>query len=343
MEEVKQGDSAPKSEAPKEAPTPPSDAKETVKKPRPRPLAERTREDIYDRYDAKFEAPKDSSVPSPVKEESKPAQDLKQDAESGQHPVEDVDDSEKPTSVKKGKEDASVVADQKTVPLQALHEARDRFKKLNLEYREYKNSQAKEIDELKVQLSQLQSKLSEPSTTATESDLSDDHEVIKRLQREITELKTVSKQTVSNQAKESAQQAQQEQQKKITSVTKELTKEGYPGFDKAILQTGTILNELVTSGEITESESFEPSMWKQVYKDRVYNDFKAVFVEKAKDEVMESKVAKKKKAALVSDPGKAPEKPEEEDKKPMTLDEFNRQAMVERQELHKKKFYKRHV
>ena len=305
-------------------------------------VAGRTREDIYDRFDAQS-APKaeGSSDASSVTEESNSDKDLKKESDSVHTSDKVIKDTEKPTSVKKGEEPKDVSGEHKMVPLQALHESRERFKKLNLEYREYKNTQTKEFQSLKDQLNKLQDTLKSPASS-TENDLVDEEsETVKQLRREILVMKQTQQEGTKNNDQEAALKAQQEQQKKIQTVSDDLAKEGYKGFDFALLKTGAKLQELVNVGELTEKESTEPEMWKKVYKEHIYPEVKSLFVEQDKSETMEKKKERKAKAQLVSDPGKAPDKPEEEEKTPQTFDGFVKSQVKERMEDQRKKFYKR--
>ena len=334
---------APPADAKPEVKSEVSDAKDTeVKQPvkSGNSLADRTRADIYERFDA--QTTKGESDTSSEKEESATDSDLKQESDSAQLSDKEVENTEKPTSVKKGRGPKADADDQKMVPLQALHESRERFKKLNLEYRDFKASavsQEKEINELKAQLAQLSDKLRNDSSVTSENDLSEETDVEKHLRREISDLKKRFQVDESEKAKEAALKAQQDQQKKIETVTHDLTKEGFPGFDIAVLKTGVKLQELVTSGELTESESLDPDVWKKVYKEHIYPNIKTVFGEREKEEIMAGKKEAKKKASLVADPGKAPEKKEKKEEEITSYDQFVKMQMKERMDDHKKKFY----
>lgn len=306
------------------------------------PLAVRTREDIYKRFDAKFEPKKEQqSGSSSVKEESNSDIDLKEASDSDQHTEKVLEIPEKPTSVKKGKVEPS--EEMKTVPLQALHESRDRFKKLNLEYRDYKSNQDKEIIDLKSEIQKLHDmvKKSESLEDTTLGDISDDDPEKSAMKREIQELKKRYQQEDTQKAQQAQIEVQRKEQEKITAVSNELTTEGYPGFDIALLKTGAKLQELVKTGELTESEAVDTAVWKKVYKEHIFSDVKSIFNEQAKDELMEKKKAAKRKAKLVADPGKAPEQKSEEDAEPITYDSFVKQTLKERMDDQKKKFYKR--
>jgi len=305
-------------------------------------LGVRAREDIYNRFDKQSKSKEDEkSDTSSEKEESKTEKDLKENSGTEQHSDNVSEDTEKSTSVKKGKEPKVDSDDQKKVPLQALHEARERFRKLNLEYRDYKDNQEKEIKDLKVQLQKLQEALKSGSTTTENDFAEEENEKVTSLRRELAEMKKKYEVDESEKAKEVALKAQQELQKKVEKVTKELAEEGYPGFDIAILRTDIKLREMANSGDITESEMADPNVWKKVYKEHVYSEAKKVFSEQDKQETMDRKKEAKKKANLIVDPGKAPEKPKKEDETPISYDEFVKQGVAERMDDFKKKFYKR--
>lgn len=342
MEEVKQEGEA--GAAPEVKDTKPAESQDFKK-----PVSERAREDIYSRFDAKFAAPKEeakSTDTSSEKEESSAEADLKESSDTDSHSEKISDDSEKSTSVKKGKEPKVDTGDQKMVPLQALHESRERFKKLNLEYREFKTSketQDKEIQELKDQLAKLQTKLNQ-SAAMEESNLSEGTDNEKdALRREIADLKRKYDVDQSEKAKQAAQQAQQELLGKIQKVSDELATEGFKGFYSTIYTTEAKLRELAMSGDLTEQEIQDPTVWKKVYKEYVYPDLKSSFLEERKEEILESKKEAKKKASLVSNPGKAPEKPEEEENEAPSFNDFVRNQVEEMKKSHRQKTYKRRV
>jgi len=302
-------------------------------------LGNRTRNDIYDRFDNKF---KDSDSSSD-QEESNAGTDSKQDPDSGEHPEIVLDTPEKPTSVKKRKvkKEASQ-EEQKTVPLQALHESRERFKTLNLASREYKSQTDDKIKALELQLQNLTTKLTESRTekdSLGDIDVSDVDPEKAALKKRLAELEGKFKSTDQEKAIQAQLEAQKVQQQKIQTVSKELTEEGYPGFDVALLKTGTKLQELVKSGEITESESADAEMWKKIYKEQIYSEVRTIFNEQAKEDTMEKKRQAKKKANLISSPGKAPEKQEETPTEDLSYSDFVKQGVKDRLQANKRKFY----
>ncbi len=321
-----------------------SDAKDTEQKAlMGNPIGQKSRDDIYSRFEKQFEPSSDTSS---AKEESNTDSDLKQESDSDTHSekVEVPTEKQPPKRKRKAPKVDLAETDQKTVPLQALHESRDRFKKLNLEYREYRDSQAKEIKDLKVQLQQLQNKLSTPTKqedlTGVEDLSNVDHEK-EDLKQRLLAMEQLLKQGDQKKAQETALEAQRKQQEKIQQVSEELAEEGYRGFDIALLKTGAKLQELVQSGELSESESTDPEMWKKVYKEHIFDEVKQVFNEQVREEIMESKKKAKKSAQLISSPGKAPEVPEKEEEEPMTYDDFVKQGVKDRMDTYKKRFYNR--
>lgn len=307
-------------------------------------LAVRTRADIYGRFDKQFMAP--SSEPlsdtSSVKEESATEPDSTESSDTDSHSENVVQDSEKSTSVKKGKDTPTDTGDHKLVPLQALHESRDRFKKLNLEYREYKESQEKELKELKDQLAKLSDKL-KSNSAPLDDELGDSDEEKQALRREIMELKRKYESDQSQKVQEQARKAQEELLTKISKTAQELAEEGYRGFDMTVYQTEAKLRELLTSGELTENEVQDPSTWKRVYKEHVFPSLKGIFEEAKKKEILTHKKEAKKKANLVSDPGKAPEKEEKSDDSPISYNDFIKSQVDEMKKAHQQRMYKRRV
>jgi hypothetical protein len=309
-------------------------------------LANRTRDDIYSRFEKKATESVDKEKqpdPSSEIEESNTDKDLK-DPSDTEPTSSDKIVSEKPTSVKKGKGPKSGQPDSegiKTVPLQALHEARDRFKRLNLEYRDYKTKEDTRMKELEAQVAQLTTKLNAKPSTPTEDDFAEEDAEKVELKRQIAQLQKKDAGDIQKQQQEAAAKVQQDQQKKIKKVSEELAQEGYPGFDIALLKVGSRLQELINDGEITDTESADPSMWKKIYKDDVYNDVQSIFTKREKEEVMKTKTERKKKADLVGSPGKAPERIEESEKEAPSYDQFVKEGVKDRLDTTRKRFYQR--
>jgi len=307
---------------------PEGDSKPIVKAPPPdglslgNQIANKQREAIYDKFDKQSLA-NDKSAPPAVKEESEPDKDSKEKSESAINPdkVEELE-PEKSTSVSKGKEKSLDDGGLKTVPLQALQESRERFKRINLEYRQYKETQEKELFSLKEEVNKLSKLLKEPKQNSTNDDLSEVDEEKSQLRRQLDEHQAKLRVSEDQKKAEAAQEAQKTYHQKIEKVTKELTEEGYPGFDFAIVKTGQLLRKMLTDGEITQTEENDESMWKKVFKEQIYEEMQSVLTKQDKSDMMAAKKEAKKKANLIADPGKAPEVIEEVDDKPMTYDQF---------------------
>jgi len=313
------------------------------------PTGKRVREDIYDRFDTdKAQELGQSSDSSSETEESKDGQDLKPEPPSPETSSETEVNPEKLPSVKKRKGKIDTAVSEKTVPLQALHESRDRFKKLNLEHRDYKTSTEQKMKELSEQVASLSAKLSTTSRSSeADLDLNEADDASNRervLANKLRAMELKQEEFESEKKRQAAQEVQATSQKRIDKVDSELAEEGFNGFKVAgLLKTERRLLELVKAGDITDTESVDPNMWKKVYKEDVYPEIREIFVATEKAKLSGEKTNRKRAANLVDYPG-AKEKVDLEDSeedKPLSFDDFNKQQVNEIMKDKRRRLYDR--
>lgn len=219
----------------------------------------------------------------------------------------------------------------KLVPLDALHQSREKFKKLNLEHREYKTNTEKKLAELESLVKNLHSK-NEDSDTG-----SNDNEEVISLRKKVMEmeerLKTAPKSSEEDQYKKSLE----ETRKWINDSDKSLDEEGFPGFKIGYPILAQAMKDAFDNGELTEADLYDKAQWIGKYKE-IFPEVRVKFDKVYRTEVENKKKEAKKKAGMVSNPGKAPEKPKkkEGDDLPKTHDEWVKQSLQEHQDNYRK-------
>jgi hypothetical protein len=298
------------------------------------PLADRARADLYNRFDKQLAQPTDTST---VKEESKSGEDLKEEPENDESSIEPEEKPEKKISVKKSKESKE---DVKQVPLAALHESRDRFRKLNLDHRDYVSKTEKQITDLQDQLKELNAKLQIPATKESDFTEASDAESLefKKLRQEIAQLKLQTNESQVIKQQEAVKQQEAQKIKQIQEVSKKLSKEGYPGFDIALLKVGEKLNELVQIGDLTEAETRDPEVWSKTWKG-MYQEIKDAFIQKEKEKQFSKKLERKKAANLVDYPGQRPEVEgvSEDEDEDISYDDYVKKSLASAKKQYKDK------
>lgn len=194
---------------------------------------------------------------------------------------------------------------EKFVPLEALHEEREKRKQEKL---------AREALEEKLRL--LESKLSAPKE---EEEFLDETEVLKRRVAMLEEQDKQRKQLEElNQVK-----AQQQSLKNIVkTVDKELADEGYPGFEYCTSRVTEELQRMVEEDE-NNTAFLNPTGWKHVFKEKIFPNLRDSIAKTIKNTEMTDKIELKKGAGLASHGSPAKPKGEEKVKTPEELaDEY---------------------
>ena len=182
---------------------------------------------------------------------------------------------------------------ERTVPLAALHEARD------------------EIKELKRRLSDVEHKEPSPETDAFNGNAEYEYVTKKDFQSMQQKLDVIEREKV-----------QQKMQNNISLANESLSQEGFFGFkDYGITIVGKILNELYLEDPTYAMAHDNPEGWMKIWREE-YPKFKKAFVEKDVQRVMQEKIERKQNAQMIANPGlKTEDNVQPETTKPLTREE----------------------
>ncbi len=194
--------------------------------------------------------------------------------------------------------------DEKTVPLGALHEEREKRKALGVELEEVKS-------QLHVVLQDLRG-LTEGKKGEETAAESEELNLVEILEKRIATLEAGHRKTDSDIRADKQAKKDQELDNDIAKVDQELEGEGFPGFLFMRESVTKKLNELIREDPQSRRVFDNPEGWKKVYKETVFPLLNAKFAKKDKSELFEKKKDLKLNANL-GGPGKKPEKVKEED------------------------------
>jgi hypothetical protein len=200
------------------------------------------------------------------------------------------------------KEEAdSVSKEDKTVPYGALKEEREKRKAIQ-----------KDLDEAQKRLQQVLNDFQSYVQNGNKPDevveviedydkeLLESKRTIKALQAEVEALK-------GNFKSEQTIKAQNELQTRISSVSDELVKEGFPGFVQFIGHVQSELSKIASDDMETAKSLDNPDGWKKIYKEKVFPTLSTIFTKKESDDRTSRKVAAKQEVqGAVLTPGQAP-------------------------------------
>lgn len=204
--------------------------------------------------------------------------------------------------------------DDRKVPLEALHESREKLK-----------AKEKELNDLKEQnqvlLKDLRELMTKPSAASEEPPVVTDYDKkLFELEKELKELREKDKQretqTAEEKQKQAIQQAQQEFKQTVDSLDKSLEAEGFAGLKKFLpLVTAELFRIAETEGKEVATKMDNPEGWKQIFKDIVHPEITGFGKIKSADEKVKEKEALKEGASLLMPAGNppAPPAPKEDD------------------------------
>lgn len=220
----------------------------------------------------------------------------------------------------------------KLVPLDALHQSREKFKKLNLEHREYKQNTEKKLVELESLVKSLQSKKEDGF-----EDTTSENEKVVALENKIKTLESKLQKPNESSEEEQYKKSAEETRKWIDASDKSLDEAGFPGFKIGYPILAQAMKDAFEAGDLTEADLYDKAQWVEKYKE-IFPDVRVKFDKVARTEMENRKKDAKKKASMVSNPGKAPEKKtkKEEDETPKTHDEWVKQSLKEYHENFRK-------
>jgi hypothetical protein len=204
--------------------------------------------------------------------------------------------------------------DNKVVPLEALHEAREKIKAKTLEARKLSEELAardlllKEANERAERIEQeYKRKISESSEEAPA-----ESEATRQLAEENKKLKEYQAKAAAKEQADQKAKANADMAKLVADADASLVAEGFPGFSRFTVDVGNAIVAKITAGELDEKDVV-PSLWIKVYKEEVYPAIKSLFAAQVKQEKLVEKQELKKSITLVSTPGAAPSPADEVD------------------------------
>lgn len=242
------------------------------------------------------------------------AEEAKPEPEEEAAPEEEAEESEASDEEEAAVEEeaqpeaeAEVETEKKTVPLEALHEARGKNKAL----RDKVKDLTEKLDAVLRDYSALASQ--QVASPESEDEYADPE--VARLRKDVEDLKRAKEQMVKRDELTAKEREQQELEKQITQADQKLTEEGYPGLRYAMGAVVMEINKRVAEDE-ENSWLYSPEGWETVYKE-MYPQIEASFIKRDKKDIINKKKDLKSKANLVGTPGHAEPKPKKVEDKSM--------------------------
>lgn len=238
------------------------------------------RDAIYKKYEDGYNAELTESPAGEGEAEEKTDKTLSEEEKiAGASPEEE--EAVKEDTETEGKEE-------KTVPLSALHEEREKRKSLSLKVSELENQLRDVLQDYKARF--------EVDQKETEEELDD----VGQLRKELEDMKKWRKDREVQSLQQQIEGKRQNLNKQIGDTNEALEKEGYPGFDIAISAVTRELQRLVT--EDPENAYLDkPEGWKKIYREKVFPKLRASFIKEHKEKIMDEKKELKKDAGLIGE------------------------------------------
>jgi len=230
----------------------------------------------------------------------------------------DVPHEEKEEKEKKSKVAVKEQSDEKTVPLGALKEERDKRKALQTEVRSLKAQINANIEK--------QQKAIKASTEKKETEgeeIEDYDSELLALREQIAELKKKISDREEVDEHNAASKRIEDVNVKASNVNQELEKEGFPGFSANKPLVIAHLNQLAQedpnfsaiSRGVLLHELDNPAGWKKIYKEVIFPDMQKAVLGNDKDELIAAKKKLKKQAQLSGNSGGKPQPKSEKEEK----------------------------
>jgi hypothetical protein len=204
----------------------------------------------------------------------------------------------------KEKSEEKTKTEDKTVPLGALHEERQKRKE----------SQAKVV-ELEQQVKELAQQVkSKPKEEGEEEYIEDyDAELIK-LRKDNESLRKKVDGIEAKGTQSEAEKAQTAFLAKVDKVGKELTEEGFNGFSDCTPMLRQHIQNLISKEPDPQEyiagrkllDIDNPEGWKKIYKEEIYPSIEKIINQKKSEDIIDERIARKKKAALSGNSGGKP-------------------------------------
>lgn len=268
----------------------------------------KSREEIADRFAAHEEAGK------PKVDDFKPeVEPVKTDEPTP--PVEKG--AEKPEEEAKAEpETTPEVVDEekkkKTVPIEALHEARMNEKAAK--------KRAQELEEqVKVLLEDIRSVKSKPAKddapAGDEEYLTDDQKKLRSLEKEVESIRAKDKENEKTRESENIKKAQEKIGEQLREASSSLEKEGFAGFTDMLPLVTAELQRIAAEDRDEAVKLDNPEGWKKIFKETIFPKVAALSQKRAREEKIKGKEDLKKDASLLLPKGSqaAPKEDDEEE------------------------------
>lgn len=214
-------------------------------------------------------------------------------------------------------EDKDKDKEQKVVPLDALHEEREKRK-----------HQRKVSEELEVKNAELHEQLREVLQDAkrkSESEstefMSAEEKALNKIKSDMEDLKMDRNQREERDKAASIKTAQGQLEADIEDTSKKLEEMGFPGFKFLAGKVGDEILRLV--GEDPDNAYLQnPDGWMKVYKEIIFPPVKKAFAVEEKNELFDKKLEAKKNSSLITSPGSTDKKVDSQKSEEWTYQDY---------------------
>jgi len=255
----------------------------------------------------------------PVESEETETSPEEEDTETSSEKEVTEEDTEEETEASPEEEDtAQKGRPKKTVPIDALHEEREKRKDLQ-----------RALDNTNRQLLEVQQSIKQAQSEKEAGIPPEDEYERKEWERD-REISALKKRVATNE--QANQQRTQDQERKnlidrIDLVDKELGEEGYSGFKNFTPLITQELNTLIADDPANRSLDSQEG-WKKIYKEIVFPRAKKMFLKQDKNRIFAEKTRLKEKANLSASPGKSA-KQKEKKKEEDNFDNYQKERKLE--------------
>ena len=247
--------------------------------------------------DADIVAETDSIISEPITQESL---DKNKGAETS--PEDEVADLKEKESDSEDKD-----AEQKVVPLDALHEEREK-RKQQRKVSEDLEARNTELTEQLHQAIQDVKKLAETESTEFQSS---EEKVLNKIKSDMEDLKMDRNEREEKEKSAAIKSASDQLKTDIADTSKKLEDAGFPGFDFLAHKVGDEINRLIRE-DPDNAYLDNQEGWMQIYKKIIFPPVKKAFAVEEKNELFDKKKEAKKGSSLITSPGSPGKKPDSE-------------------------------
>lgn len=247
--------------------------------------------------------------------------------DSGQEkklPVEEKAPDQKPEAKAKAEPEKKAPAaadekkEEKTVPLAALHEAREEMKSL-------KNDNKELQEQVKVLLKDLRELSEKPKGEETKPEdeefLTDEQKKLRTLENEIKELREKDKQRDQLTEAEKTKRGQETLKAQLAETNLALEKDGFKGFSKFMPMVVAELQRLAADDREAAAKLDNPEGWKKIFKESVFPEVTSLNGDKSKQDKTKEKEDLKTGASLLQ-PGSSAAASKEDSEDDYSYDQY---------------------